>query len=289
MALAIILNGLVRVGLVLLKAPLIWFAWAVLSDYFFIALFLSLAFLKIKDFTGFWRPSRLLALRMVKDSWPMLFSGLFVVFYIKLDQVMIGQILDAQTAGICAVAYRVIELIWGIPFIACSAVFPAIIAAQKDKNNYYRKIQLLYDLLFVSTLFLSLILFFWSGFIVEKIFGIKYAAAGPVLAGYVWVSAIAFFSFVSEKLIVLNGKQNCVFFRAVLGMGLGYILNLIFIPVMGYNGAALGTFLALLISFHIVHFFIPGTREVFTIQNKAFAVFFRMIAKGVFVSRGRFE
>jgi len=145
---SVLLSSLLKVIFILIKAPLIYFVIAVVFEYFALAVGLVFVY-KFNKLSIFkWKFSKSLALSIMKDSWPLLLSGIVVMIYVRIDQVMIKFILGEVEVGYYAVAVRLSEAWYFIPVTLCNSIFPAIVNAKNVSEEFYNnRMQKLYDLL----------------------------------------------------------------------------------------------------------------------------------------------
>ena len=97
---------IVKVALVLMHMSLIWFIMSLVLDSFLLATGYILSYTKKIDSIRKWRFDKELAVYIVKQSFPLLLSGAAIVIYNRIDQVMIGSIIDQSRLGIYSVAVR---------------------------------------------------------------------------------------------------------------------------------------------------------------------------------------
>ena len=74
---------------------------------------------------------------LLKESWPLILSGLVISVYMKIDQVMIKHLIDDNAVGIYAAAVKVSEIWYFIPVVIASSLFPAIINSRKINEVLY--------------------------------------------------------------------------------------------------------------------------------------------------------
>ena len=55
---------------------------------------------------------------LLVESWPLLLSGISIMVYMKIDQIMLGQILGDESVGIYSAALRISEIWYFIPMIS---------------------------------------------------------------------------------------------------------------------------------------------------------------------------
>ena len=86
----------IKAVLILTGASLISFAWAMLAEAFVVALAMTLALHRL----GLPLPSLRISYRrcgtLLNASWPLMLSSIAVMIYMKIDQIMIGQMLVAM-------------------------------------------------------------------------------------------------------------------------------------------------------------------------------------------------
>ena len=128
---SLLVSSTAKLLLVFIKASLVWFAWIIVLENAILAISLILMYRSqsLKIFQ--WRFEKDLATQLLRDSWPLILSGLAVMVYMRIDQIMIKEMLDNEALGNYAAAVRFSEVWYFIPTAICSSLFPAIINAKK--------------------------------------------------------------------------------------------------------------------------------------------------------------
>jgi len=233
----------IRVVLVLVNAPLFFYAIVICLEGVLLAsgyiyFFRTRHGFRLPEFnfdTGF-------ACRILKESWPLLLAGVVTSVYMKIDQLMIKEMMGSEAVGIYAAAVRLSEPWYFIPVLVLKSLFPAIIETRfGNPDTYKRRLQCLHDLLACTAFIISFSVFFLSGPIVNALYGTAYKAAGGVLAIHIWACLIVFPGNVTAHLIVMEKRQISSFILNTIGAVLNILLNLYLIPRMGINGAAWAT------------------------------------------------
>ena len=179
---------------------------------------------------------------LLKDSWPLILSGLSVAVYMKIDQVMLKSMMDANAVGNYAVAVRVSELWYFIPMTVASSVFPAIIQSKKDSiEKYHRRLQYLYDVMAGMAIAIAIPMTFLSDWLIQLLFGSEYALAGGVLAVHIWAGIFVFLGVARGKWIINENYQFYGMVCTVSGALANVVLNIWLIPLLGIMGAAWAT------------------------------------------------
>lgn len=232
----------IKVVLILNHAALIAFAWVTMAEALAVALLMG-AMLGLRG-PNLWqlRASLDRAKTLLKDSWPLLLSGITITIYMRIDQIMLGQMVGDEAVGIFSAAVRISEVWYFIPMAIVASVSPAILEAQKrSKAQYYQRLQHLYDLMVWLSIVVALPMTFLSTTAVTMLFGDTYAASGLVLAIHIWAAVFVFLGVASSQWFIAENRQILSFQRTALGTMVNVIFNLLLIPSYGAIGAAVAT------------------------------------------------
>lgn len=241
----LIISNSIKVILILNEASLIAFVLVILFDNIIVSLgYLYIYLHKNLDFKS-WQFSKTKARQLLKISWPLIPASIAISIYLKIDQIMIKELLDNEAVGQYAVAVKLSELWTFIPAILIPTLFPSIIKAKKLSDKlYYQKLQQLYDVMIWSALAIAILVSFYSHVIVEILFGKQYIEAGSVLSIHVWANVFIFLGTANAKWFIIENYTNKLLFRTALGAVLNIVANLILIPMYGIQGAAFATLLS---------------------------------------------
>jgi O-antigen/teichoic acid export membrane protein len=264
----------IKVGLIVSNAPLLAFAWATAAEALLVALLiffmLGLRGPKLQQL----RFSLLRAKTLFTDSWPLLLSGMAIMGYMKIDQIMLGQMLGDDAVGIYSAAVRISEVWYYIPMMIVASVFPIILEAKKrDESQYLERLQRLYDLMVCLSVAIALPMTFISTPLVVALFGPAYAESGPILAIHIWASVFVFLGVASNLWFVAENKLMLSFWRTFSGLIVNVFLNFLLIPKFGAVGAAVATVIANLVAAYLFDFINVETRTMFFVKSKSFNVF----------------
>jgi PST family polysaccharide transporter len=101
--------------------------------------------------------------------------------------------------------------------------------------------QRLFELMVVIAIGLALPGSVFSAAIVEVLYGTPYSDAATVLAIHAWSSVFVFLGLASSSFLLAENLTVISFYRTALGAGINVLLNLMFIPWLGVQGAAYAT------------------------------------------------
>lgn len=177
-----------------------------------------------------------------KHSLPLMFSGVLVSLYLRIDQIMIKHYIGNREVGQYAAAVNISEVFYFIPMIVTSSLFPAIINAKNNNVTLYSdRIKSLYRLMIAISVCSSIIVTFFSDWIIHLLFGNDFGDAGRILTIHMWASIFVFLGVVSGKWLLLEGLYMLSFYRALVGAIINILSNYILIPYYGAIGAAVST------------------------------------------------
>lgn len=207
---------------------------------------------------------------LLGKSWPLILSGLAFILYIRLDQIMIGEILGVGQVGVFSVAVKFVEVSFFIPVIIMST-FSSMLVGLREKSliNYNKKMQLIYDIVSIFGYFLIIFIFIFGHYIIKYTFGLEYMDAVFQLKIYAIVILFYFFNSVSGRWYINEGLQKLAFFRNIFGLIVAFILNIIFIPKFGLTGASVSTVVSYIIAAYLYDLVDPRTRFVFFQKTRA--------------------
>lgn len=259
-----------KVALIVLEAPFLAFVYAVLGE----AAVVALCSLVVMDKRGHplrkLRASMQRARMLLADCWPLMLAAVAVTAYMKIDQIMIGQMLGDHSVGLYSAAVRVTEIWFFIPMAVVASLFPSILQARDDHPEAYNlRLQRLYDLMALLGLCISLAVTLCSGLLVELMFGSEYAASARILSIHVWSAVFVFLGVASSQQLVAEHRQTLSLERTVLGMGLNIVLNFSLIPAHGPAGAAVASLLSQMSAAFFYDLIREETRPMFLMKARA--------------------
>ena len=268
------LSSSIKLIFILVKADLIWFVLVTLFDSISLAVFSWLIYKsqRLPNFIKYFELNT--AKRLLKDSWPLVFSSIAIAVYMRIDQVMIKNLLGDREVGLYSAAVKLVEVWYFIPMIITQSLFPAIVSKYNDKPEFFRRLVILSAVMGYIGLFISIILSLSSYFIIKMLYGEKFLDAAPILSIASFIIFISFWmSGVSRRQAI--DMQKLALFATILSAVANIILNFIFIPIYGVRGAALVSVLNQFIAGPFFAFFHPKARENFYIAFKGLILPFK--------------
>ena len=273
---SLVVSSITKLIFVWIAAPLVWFACVFLLDAVVRAVELTAMYLKNSGKIWYWKWRGETAKELLRDSWPLILSGMVISVYMKIDQVMIKEMLGAEQVGHYAAAVRLSEAWYFVPMAITSSVFPAIINAKKQSEAlYYQRLQKLYDLMVWLAVTIALPTTFLASWVIRVLYGEAFSPAAGVLSIHVWAGVFVFLGVASGKWLLIENLQIFSTINTSIGAIVNIILNYILIKSMGINGAAISTLISYLIAAYLCLSFFDKTRINF--MNLTKSLFFKGI------------
>ena len=181
---SLVISSITKLIFVWISAPLVWFACVFLLD----AVVRSIGFLamylqntgKVWYWKWRWQTARVL----LKDSWPLILSGMVISIYMKIDQVMIKEMLGASEVGIYAAAVRITQTLYVIPMVIAVSLYPKLVELHKrDRKEMVILIQSCCDSLVFVAITIAIIITISANQLILLLFGSAYSRAALVWVG----------------------------------------------------------------------------------------------------------
>lgn len=209
-------------------------------------------------------------LTLLKQSKWLILSGLASIIYLKIDQVMLTEMVSAKENGVYAVASRISEVWYFFPIALVASFFPSLLKSKEaNYEQYQKKLQRLCDFLFCGALLIAILISFVSDHLIIFLYGEEYAGAGVILALHIWAGLFVFMRALLSKWLL---AEDLVFFSLVthgVGAIINVALNLWLIPLYQGEGAAIATVVSYAFASYIVLFFHSSTWPMAKVMTKS--------------------
>ncbi|MBW2050435.1 MAG: flippase [Deltaproteobacteria bacterium] len=259
---SVMVSGLATAGLVFLGLSVLWFVLPKIAESFTLCAGLIYVFSRNVGPLRGWKAKMTRAKDLLRDSWPLVLTGIFIGIYMRTDQVMIKYFMGDTAVGYYAVAVRLCEAWYFLPMAVVTSLFPAIVSARKaDTPLYHRRLQNLYDLMTWLAVAIAVPMSFFSKDLIKLLFGAQYLESYGILVLYVWTGVFVFQGVVRSKWIVAENLQIYGFWFAFCSAVVNIALNLVLIPLMGLLGAALATVISQCATVVVFPLFFEKTRR----------------------------
>lgn len=264
---AYIISSGLKIILILNQAPLLAFAVVMSIEFLLAALALAYAYRKFTCQQP-WQLFKSRVVSLLKESWPFILSGLSITIYMRIDQIMIKEILGNTDLGIYAAVLPLAMLWTFIPMTLSVSLAPMVARAKQQSEQAYWTL--------LSSIFRGFAFLGWlvciptvilSGYVVDVLFGMKYANGSQVLAIVIFTNLFINMG-VAQSLWILNeGKSKLSLCKTIIGAIVCLTANFILVPKLGINGAAISAVLAQFSSTIFANVIL--CRNIFILQMKS--------------------
>lgn len=256
------------------QASLIVFVYLMAFESALVAVALMFVYAKVEQSPFYWKATLARTRSLLKDSWPLIISSAAWIVYTRIDQIMIGQMLNHEAVGQYSAATKLSEIVNIIPMMIAFSIIPAISKLRKTDNDLYQqRFQMTYDIVVWLMLALAAFTTFFSQPIITLFFGLEYQNAAGVLSIHIWSIIFIAMATVSGRYLINEGLQKVTMQRHLLGVLLNLPLNFVMIPIYGIEGAAMASLLSLALANYCYDALSPATRICFIQKSRAFVAY----------------
>ncbi len=160
----------------------------------------------------------------------------------KIDQIMIGSMLNNVQLGVYSVAVKLSEYWYFIPAIIVRTLMPYFVNLRESNKELYRfRLMQLYSLMFWMGISVGLLVLIFGESIIRLLYGDVYIEAYRPLMFNIWSGVFIAQALARGIWIVSEDLQLYVFIANIVAVIINIILNLILIHRLGIAGAAIAT------------------------------------------------
>ena len=248
---AFLLSALVKIGLILSGAPLVAFAWVATLEIAAGSGGLIVAYRYRGDRLRQWHASWETAKSLLRDSWPLMFSCIVIMFYLRIDQIMLAELVGSEEVGVYSVAVRLAEAWFFVPTIIYWSLLPTLVEAKATSDAlFHAKLQKYYNLMALLAYAIAVPVTLLAPWLVRTLFGAEFARAGAMLAVLMWANLFTYLEIARSAYFNVMNWNRVYLATLALGAALNVLLNWLLIPRYGGLGAAIASCVSYWFSTH---------------------------------------
>lgn len=238
-------STVLKIVLLVMQANLIWFAAIIVLNDLMNSAGLVMSYQRKAGDVRKWVFNFSYLREMMKDAYPLLISGFLVVIYTRIDQIMVKHLMGNEAVGVYSVGAKLSEMAYMIPAIIVPSIFPAVVNAKSnDESVYLKRVQMLFDLMFVMALVMAIGVTLLGPWLVTTFYGAEFEQAGTVFVVHIWTCIFVYLGYASSTWVFSENLQMVKLTRSIMGAGVNVALNFWWIPLYGVVGAALSSLVA---------------------------------------------
>jgi len=270
---AFLLVTAAKIVLLVLKAPLVAFAWTISIEIAIASAFLLVVYRVRGLVITSWRAKLPIMRDLLRDSWPLILNGISVMISVRIDQVLIGQMLNDKQVGIYSAAARISEVWYFIPFAISTSMLPLLVESRKQSEAlYYERLQKHSNILALIAIGFVVLITILAGPITRVLYGAAYAGSAGVLRILIWGGSLIPVAVTWSYWMLLENRIKTMFYFNVFGAILNVILNLLLIPHFGIIGSAYATLISYNAWLFVLCPFMKSQRKVLGMMLKAMSL-----------------
>ena len=192
-----------------------------------------------------WEWERTLLGRIMRFGFPLYLNQILSFMFNRVDVMMIGNMTDARSVAACEVAERLPNNLKAVVTSSFMTVFfPSVsgLLARGETDRARALVNLSLRVLSFGLMAIAVAVAMLQDEIVVLLFSEKYLEAGPAVTIFMLALALSMAGTVMGMTLVAAGYSNAPLRINLVAVASNMIGNLILIPIMGFTGAALATF-----------------------------------------------
>lgn len=222
------------------------------------------------DKISIWSFDRKIAIKILRESFPLLLAYVSYILYSRIDIFMIKNFMNLYNVGVYAASSKLIEMILSFLIILVQSLYPELIKLYNNNTDeYFNK----YDKItkFITKIGFLILLFnaIFSDEIIELLYGDKYKEAGFLLFLQSFSLLFMFNAALRSSHLNIISRQDIIFKTTTIAMFVNVLLNYWLIPIYGIIGAATSNIVTQAISLLLFNIYYNDTREIYYIQFNA--------------------
>lgn len=261
---SVTVSAIIKLSLVYYHCTVQWFAITLIAE----ALIYSSGLLIFYGRSGLnirnWHYNKEWAKLYLRSCIPVIMSTLFVILYMKIDQVLVLKMLGADASGNYYGAVKLSELFYFIPVLICSSLMPAIVNGKAISEKVYEeRLRKLFSLLVWMAIGIATVIFFASDLLVNIFCGKDFPESAHILRVHIWSLVFVFTGTAAGTFIINENLLRFYTINTFVGLVVNITLNIVFFPIYGVIVAAYSTVIAYAVTGFLNFAMYSRTRFVF--------------------------
>lgn len=175
-------------------------------------------------------------------SWPLMFTGILILLYMKADQLLLDTLGTPAQLGEYAAAARISELWYALPTVMATALLPGLITKrQEDMTAYMQAMERWLRMSFWLSTAIAIIMTFSSVSTTQVLYGLQFPGSGTILSIHIWANVPVFLCTALIQYQLIEGAYKTNLYASIAGLVVNILINIMLIPSMGGIGAAIAT------------------------------------------------
>lgn len=227
-----------RLYLVEQNAPLLAFAWVVLVELCAVGFVTGLMLRGYGVGADTWRTSRQVTISLLRESWPLWISGISVIIYMRIDQIVLRILAGTHEMGLYSAALRISEQGYLIPMTLAAPMLTALAARDRDDAPQAQLMRRYFSVSVMAAYVFALAIWLAAPSIYRIFFGVEYHESIRVIQIHVLGAPFVFLGVARTQILITLGMMRFAMWSTIAGAVINLGLNLILASRFGAVGAA---------------------------------------------------
>lgn len=177
--------------------------------------------------------------RLARIGLPVGFSGLLVMAYARIDQLLVFVIAGSAEAGLYGAEYRIVEQAHLVPVSLMTTLMPILAASWSgNRERTLRIAWLAAEYLAIASLGGLAVAIVVAEPLTVLLYGEDFAAAAPALPVLGGAFVFICFGYLTGNLLLIAGLQRRLVVVGSIGLVVNVAGNVVLVPLWGFMGAA---------------------------------------------------
>lgn len=177
--------------------------------------------------------------QMLRESFPLGLMLVFNLVYFRSDMILLSIYRSTSEVGIYGFAYKFFDFLIALPLFLSNAVYPLLLERQKNYRTFFLTVHS-YLVLFI---FFSILFGFIAWFLSPLVSLVKADFSPAIIPFRILILSLPFFFGTSflQWVLIAKKKQRYLLFVYFFSTVLNILLNMLYIPFLGYIASSIIT------------------------------------------------
>ena len=211
------------------------------------------------------------AFTLLRQSWPLLLSGLSILLYMRVSVVILREFADNTSVGVYIVGATLSEMWYFIPMAVASSIAPIISRRRAEGGDAYKQVLFktfagMWGLSIIVTIINLITAKYW----VQILYGQQYRDSAGIFALHALTFVPVCIGVVQSIWLINEGRTRLALYQALTGAFVALSMNLLLTPGYGVYGAAVATVIAQFVQAFVVNAFLAP--DLFRLQMRSLRI-----------------
>lgn len=269
-AISYFVAAITKIILIVSGAKIIEFATVNVLEALLSALALQFSYRKFRTEKK-WAWDRNIAKNLIKQSWPLLLSGLSIILYMRVSIIFLRDALGAEGVGIYTVGTALSEMWYFIPMAFSSSLAPYISRKRLQGEGVYKRfIYKVFGGMWYFSISIACLNAILAKYWINIIYGAQYERSIQILSLHAFTFIPVCIGVLQSLWLINEGRSKLALYQSIFGAIVAIFSNFVLIKSYGAYGAAISTVVSQFAQAFLVNALLAP--DLFKIQCKSLLI-----------------